>query len=1255
MPALEFVSGSMLAVAERGVPSRQPYQDCAVRYNKPDDGKQLLLRPTAQPFPLQLKCGVVNLCGLSTKEPNLFVSSVAEQADLSSCLSGIQQGSLFLPPPELEIGAGASSPSGTPTSFQRFSIPDSQRCGVSTVMQRFCFDVGYAGFSSSVPVCATRQGARWGHVAATAQQPPAPTVGEELQGDVHSHPHVSTHTLPTAEAPSLDLLIDGGNSLPTPTALVTVAGDSEAGGEDVAAIGGNLQAAPTELALRSHVFRVVGATFIDSKYPHSLRRVVRYRGKFQKGVLAPVTDEIRDVRRYVLTSRTSPPPMEGDVDATVSPPQPLNDRDRQRPSTSFAPLGTNVVHLVYLHRKTYEFNLGHTLMRVLGLHSHAAKLQYEHREAFRKWAFPSEAGDNRTAAVGGGGSALHPVAPGTLSPDGRFAYEPLVIKIVIGLKEGASDLKSFFLPLLAAGMSSAWGASEVIVAPDDGSRLHPDDPSVALSGEDFLDPTLLPTDSRTCPFVSKPHSDAGGGARGQASSSPSLKRVVVWPYVLPPDEVAASTLNNSNNKPLTAAPTAVANNVSLSTHSRLYSEGAMPPPRAPPTPTRPGARGSRAEVLCFDNAVLGYIPLYFGDGYHHAYVGDASPDYVSDFYSRKRRSGSSSGGVNIKWKRKGKNRNKQRGGGALPPSTMGDGEAAVTDSALEEGSTPPPDGASRLVVPPHLRGDSPLVPDQQNSRRRLLAAAGEDEPLQLEESTPKDNAKVDSDESPTAASSPPSPEVQQHQRYPPGGSHGGNADKYNLNPRFLVDGVRAFRAAMVDNWKLRARCHRRMQRGLPQARTLTLGEAATSPLPRSTAARTFKARGETEEDVDPRAVVVRNIRPLVPKPPISTAAVAGHISKKGNDEEMLIEDGGEGGGTPAKHLLPLTSTGGNSVPHSNEEPRAGSTPSPTPVSYVAAPTTTTTTLAPMRDADYVGSLTVLLPRGATPASKVRGSYSHEDRVLRVLIVNRRHSRRINNIEDVRQAVLGVFGNGDRHSTKEEEVQAPAAAWGPLRTIPDVSGGTSPFIDAKVTEGFAPSHSSSLSGSGQPAPIPEELYERDRNALMAEMGVAAHAAGDAGGAWGAVVETAYMEDFELLASSTEGPSASKRGPLSLSEQAAVHHCADVVVMVHGAALGWAASMMDGATLIEILPPFWGGGIVRLGAPNQGAITYSNGVHHHVVSCGGRYTMAQVSAGAPGGFMGVMDAKFAVPNAEVRQIQWLVVTGLRRRIAQAGLMV
>ena len=177
-------------------------------------------------------------------------------------------------------------------------------------------------------------------------------------------------------------------------------------------------------------------------------------------------------------------------------------------------------------------------------------------------------------------------------------------------------------------------------------------------------------------------------------------------------------------------------------------------------------------------------------------------------------------------------------------------------------------------------------------------------------------------------------------------------------------------------------------------------------------------------------------------------------------------------------------------------------------------------------------------------------------------------------------------------------------------------------------------------------------------------------------WGVSIQIAYMEDFYVqtpptgtndphitnhptTASSNKGKPKKKQPPLSLAEQAAAHHCADVVVMVHGAALGWTVAMQPGATLIEILPPFWGGGIVRLNVPNQGAITYSNNVHHHLVSCGGRYTMGQVVAGAVGGaavggYMGALDARFDVPTPEIRQVQWLVISGMRRSIALAQLI-
>eukprot|EP00658_Telonema_sp_P-2_P084509 TRINITY_DN9393_c0_g1_i3.p1 TRINITY_DN9393_c0_g1~~TRINITY_DN9393_c0_g1_i3.p1 ORF type:complete len:111 (+),score=18.94 TRINITY_DN9393_c0_g1_i3:105-437(+) len=87
----------------------------------------------------------------------------------------------------------------------------------------------------------------------------------------------------------------------------------------------------------------------------------------------------------------------------------------------------------------------------------------------------------------------------------------------------------------------------------------------------------------------------------------------------------------------------------------------------------------------------------------------------------------------------------------------------------------------------------------------------------------------------------------------------------------------------------------------------------------------------------------------------------------------------------------------------------------------------------------------------------------------------------------------------------------------------------------------------------------------------------------------------MEDYYV---STPTTTMSNETQLSLAEQAAAHHCADVVVMVHGAALGWTVAMQPGATLIEILPPFWGGGIVRLNVPNQGAITYSTVSYTHL---------------------------------------------------------
>eukprot|EP00658_Telonema_sp_P-2_P007720 TRINITY_DN12873_c0_g2_i4.p1 TRINITY_DN12873_c0_g2~~TRINITY_DN12873_c0_g2_i4.p1 ORF type:complete len:146 (+),score=2.15 TRINITY_DN12873_c0_g2_i4:80-517(+) len=126
-----------------------------------------------------------------------------------------------------------------------------------------------------------------------------------------------------------------------------------------------------------------------------------------------------------------------------------------------------------------------------------------------------------------------------------------------------------------------------------------------------------------------------------------------------------------------------------------------------------------------------------------------------------------------------------------------------------------------------------------------------------------------------------------------------------------------------------------------------------------------------------------------------------------------------------------------------------------------------------------------------------------------------------------------------------------------------------------------------------------------------------------------VEVVHMEDLKShFKERTQNPnktttSSSSKG--SLAEQAAIFHAADVLISVHGAAVAWSTSMRDGSTLIEIIPPWWGGPIIPVESSMYGAITYANRVHHHTVSCGGRYTLAALKGSggrAVGGYNGCL---------------------------------
>ena len=121
-----------------------------------------------------------------------------------------------------------------------------------------------------------------------------------------------------------------------------------------------------------------------------------------------------------------------------------------------------------------------------------------------------------------------------------------------------------------------------------------------------------------------------------------------------------------------------------------------------------------------------------------------------------------------------------------------------------------------------------------------------------------------------------------------------------------------------------------------------------------------------------------------------------------------------------------------------------------------------------------------------------------------------------------------------------------------------------------------------------------------------------------------------------------------GP-SLAEQAAVFFGADVVIAVHGAAVAWSVAMRDGGTLIEVIPPWWGGPIVPVDTSMYGAITYSNNIHHHTVSCGGVHSLSSLNGHqgrSVGGYNGAISANFNLPIPEMSQVLALTVTAIRR---------
>lgn len=319
--------------------------------------------------------------------------------------------------------------------------------------------------------------------------------------------------------------------------------------------------------------------------------------------------------------------------------------------------------------------------------------------------------------------------------------------------------------------------------------------------------------------------------------------------------------------------------------------------------------------------------------------------------------------------------------------------------------------------------------------------------------------------------------------------------------------------------------------------------------------------------------------------------------------------------------------------------------------------------------------------------------------FKIVIVNRRSTRRLLNVAALQEQLLGLFvrpvpnvrrsdaavngneeasnnklcvmtnfkrgGGGGNNNTSvmvgspdfqlQQEIVAALSNEDndylpPLDQLPSLAG-TAPYYYKHQSSYPPPPRNCTTPQPPSTTSIPKVQFELDRVDMINRLwggGVSENGNKLMPSTLAVSIEVIHMEDLQ---SRFGEPTSKPRG--SLAEQAAIFHAADVLITVHGAAVAWSTSMRDGSTLIEIIPPWWGGPIIPVETSMYGAITFANRVHHHTISCGGTYTLASLKGRggrAIGGYTGAIQANFNIGPLEMFQVLSLTTTAVRRAVSE-----